>query len=163
MSNALIAGAVDTATPFSGAGLLDSGAQLVSAIESGNWVVGGLAAFSTVADTVAAVIDPLGSLLAAGLEVNLPEGYVMDRYGEPYGRYTPPAGTPFPERAIPPDSIGQPYFQYRVSKPFDEYSGIPRAGGIAPWFEQPGGGVQFLLPKPVEWLERHKYLTKVEN
>ncbi len=59
MSNALIAGPVDTATPFSGAGLLDSGTQLASAIESGNWVEGGLAAFSTVVDTVATAIDPL--------------------------------------------------------------------------------------------------------
>lgn len=74
MSNALIAGPVDTATPFSGAGLLDSGAQLVAAIESGNWVEGGLAAFSTVADTVAAVIDPLGSLIAAGL------GWLIDHF-----------------------------------------------------------------------------------
>ncbi len=67
MSNALVAGPVDTATPFSGAGLLDSGTQLASAIESGNWVEGGLAAFSTVVDTVATAIDPLGSLIAAGL------------------------------------------------------------------------------------------------
>ncbi|WP_295787849.1 ADP-ribosyltransferase domain-containing protein [uncultured Microbacterium sp.] len=74
MSNALIAGPVDTATPFSGAGLLDSGTQLAHAIESGNWVEGGLAAFSTAVDTVAAVIDPLGSLIAAGL------GWLIDHF-----------------------------------------------------------------------------------
>jgi len=74
VSNALIAGPVDTATPFSGAGLLDSGTQLVAAIESGNWVEGGLAAFGAVADTVAAVMDPLGSLIAAGL------GWLIDHF-----------------------------------------------------------------------------------
>ncbi|WP_270353267.1 ADP-ribosyltransferase domain-containing protein [Microbacterium testaceum] len=74
MSNALIAGPVDTATPFSGAGLLDSGTQLAHAIESGDWVEGGLAAFSTAVDTVAAVIDPLGSLIAAGL------GWLIDHF-----------------------------------------------------------------------------------
>jgi len=74
VSNALIAGPVDTATPFSGAGLLDSGSQLVAAIESGNWVEGGLAAFGAVADTVAAVMDPLGSLIAAGL------GWLIDHF-----------------------------------------------------------------------------------
>ncbi|PNW09267.1 hypothetical protein C1632_09375 [Microbacterium testaceum] len=74
MSNALVAGPVDTATPFSGAGLLDSGTQLASAIESGNWVEGGLAAFSTVVDTVATAIDPLGSLIAAGL------GWLIDHF-----------------------------------------------------------------------------------
>ncbi len=74
MSNALIAGPVDTATPFSGAGLLDSGTQLAHAIESGNWVEGGLAAFGTAADTVATAIDPLGSLIAAGL------GWLIDHF-----------------------------------------------------------------------------------
>jgi hypothetical protein len=67
MTNPLVAGPIDTATPFSGAGLLDSGTQLASAIESGDWVQGGLAAFSTAADTVATVSDPLGSLIGAGL------------------------------------------------------------------------------------------------
>ncbi|WP_150955148.1 ADP-ribosyltransferase domain-containing protein [Microbacterium testaceum] len=74
MSNALVAGPVDTATPLSGAGLLDSGTQLAHAIESGNWVEGGLAAFSTVVDTVATAIDPLGSLIAAGL------GWLIDHF-----------------------------------------------------------------------------------
>lgn len=74
MSNALVAGPVDTATPFSGAMLLDSGTQLAHAIESGNWVEGGLAAFSTAVDTVATVIDPLGSLIAAGL------GWLIDHF-----------------------------------------------------------------------------------
>ena len=72
MSNPLVADAVDTATPFSGAGILDSGTQLAAAIESGNWVEGGLAAFSTAADAVATVSDPLGSLIGAGL------GWLMD-------------------------------------------------------------------------------------
>ena len=63
----LVAGAVDTATPLSGTGLLDDGAQLVHAIESGDWLAGGLSAFAVGVDTVAAVSDPLGSLIASGL------------------------------------------------------------------------------------------------
>lgn len=73
-TNALVAAPVDTATPFSGAGLLDSGSQLVSAIESGDWVEGGMAAFSAAADTIATVSDPLGSLIAAGL------GWLIDHF-----------------------------------------------------------------------------------
>ncbi|KJL36528.1 ADP-ribosyltransferase exoenzyme [Microbacterium ginsengisoli] len=72
--NPLVATRVETATAFSGAGLLDSGSQLVSAIESGNWVEGGMAAFSTAVDTVATVSDPLGSLIAAGL------GWLIDHF-----------------------------------------------------------------------------------
>ncbi|WP_156138795.1 hypothetical protein [Microbacterium mangrovi] len=62
-----MASAVDTATPLSGTGLLDDGAQLVHAIESGDWLAGGLSAFAVGVDTVAAVSDPLGSLIASGL------------------------------------------------------------------------------------------------
>ncbi|GIT80505.1 hypothetical protein LLS1_21740 [Leifsonia sp. LS1] len=73
-ANPLVAAPVDTATPFSGAGLLDSGTQLASAIESGDWVEGGMAAFAAAADTIATVSDPLGSLIAAGL------GWLIDHF-----------------------------------------------------------------------------------
>lgn len=71
--NPLVAGSIDSTTPFSGAGLLEDGYELVNAIESGDWVAGGLASFSALANTVATAIDPLGSLIAAGL------GWLMDR------------------------------------------------------------------------------------
>jgi hypothetical protein len=67
MSNALVAGPVSMTTPFTGTFLLEDGESLAHAIENGDWVEGGLAAFSGVLDTVAAVSDPLGSLIAAGL------------------------------------------------------------------------------------------------
>ena len=65
---------MNTTSPLSGAGLLDSGAQLASAIESGSWVEGGIAAFSLGLDTAAAAVDPLGSLIAAGL------GWLIDHF-----------------------------------------------------------------------------------
>ncbi|REC98259.1 HNH/ENDO VII superfamily nuclease [Microbacterium sp. AG157] len=57
---------------FGGAYLLQDGADLANAIQSGNWVEGGMAAFSTAVNTIAAVIDPIGTLLANGL------GWVLD-------------------------------------------------------------------------------------
>lgn len=72
MVNPLVAGSVDTASPFSGAFLIEDGQALVEAIQSGNWVEGGVAAFSSVLDTAAAVIDPIGTLIANGL------GWVLD-------------------------------------------------------------------------------------
>ena len=66
-SNPLVAGPIDPTTPFSGTGLLEDGYELVSAIERGDWVAGGLASFSALANTVATAMDPLGSLIAAGL------------------------------------------------------------------------------------------------
>jgi len=71
-TNPLVAGSVDVSTPFTGAFLLEDGESLIAAIESGDWVQGGMAAFSAVADTVAMVSDPLGSLIATGL------GWVME-------------------------------------------------------------------------------------
>lgn len=70
--NPLAATAIDQTTPFSGAGLIEDGSELVNAIESGDWVAGGLASFSALANTVATAMDPLGSLIAAGL------GWLMD-------------------------------------------------------------------------------------
>lgn len=72
MANALVAHAVDTATPFSGAFLIEDGQGIVNAIQSGDWIEGGMAAFSAVLDTAAAVIDPIGTLIANGL------GWVLD-------------------------------------------------------------------------------------
>lgn len=57
---------------FGGAYLLQDAADLSHALQSGDWVEGGIAAFSTVLDTVGAVIDPIGTLLANGL------GWVLD-------------------------------------------------------------------------------------
>lgn len=71
-ANPLVAGPIDPTTPFSGAGLLEDGFELVNAIQNGDWVAGGLASFSALANTVATAMDPLGSLIAAGL------GWLMD-------------------------------------------------------------------------------------
>ncbi|WP_295779825.1 DNA/RNA non-specific endonuclease [uncultured Microbacterium sp.] len=71
--NALVAAPVDAGpTAFGGAYLLQDGADLAHAFQTGNWVEGGVAAFSTVLDGIGAVIDPIGTLIANGL------GWVID-------------------------------------------------------------------------------------
>jgi hypothetical protein len=70
--NPLVAGAVDTTTPFSGTFLLEDGEMLCTAIQNGDWVSGGLATFSAAMDGLSFAIDPLGSLIAMGL------GWVID-------------------------------------------------------------------------------------
>jgi len=70
----------------------------------------------------------------------LTSGTIIDRYGSNgSGRYFSPDGTPYAERALPPFMERQPYNRYRVVQPFDV-----KAGEIAPWFNQPGKGIQFL-------------------
>lgn len=66
-ANPLVAAPVDTSTAFGGAMLLDSLAQLSSSLDSGDWVAAGLAGVGVALDAVATAVDPLGSLIAAGL------------------------------------------------------------------------------------------------
>ncbi len=78
----------------------------------------------------------------------LPEGWMLDRFGSPWGSFLAPAGAPFSERALPPDSLNtwpdgaeHNYNCYEVVLPIDAW-----VGPIAPHFEQPGGGEQLLIP-----------------
>ncbi|MEV7084820.1 TNT domain-containing protein [Streptomyces sp. NPDC093085] len=95
----------------------------------------------------------------------------LDRFGGEGGRYLAPVGDPYAKRALPPQNLNTrdaavpcDYRVYRVLKPFTVWQ-----GGIAPWFEQPGGGQQIQLdaalldPGPgeylnVTWLLKHEYL-----
>jgi len=71
--NPLVAApAVSEPSAFGGAYLLQDGADIAHAIQSGDWVEGGMAAFSAALDAVGTVIDPIGTLLANGL------GWVLD-------------------------------------------------------------------------------------
>ncbi|MFD3730333.1 TNT domain-containing protein [Streptomyces sp. NPDC058632] len=102
----------------------------------------------------------------------LEPGEDLDRFGSEYGSYLAPAGDPYAKRSLPPQNLNtrEPahpcdYHRYTVTQPFAVWQ-----GGIAPWFEQPGGGQQikldpaFLDPGDgerlnVKWLLDHGYLA----
>ncbi|WP_226599130.1 TNT domain-containing protein [Streptomyces violascens] len=113
-------------------------------------------------------------------------GELMDRFGSP-GRFdkaagkvegggflAPKDGTPYSQRALPPSNVsadvsasGPGYHVYKWVKPWGpaevaKYGDI-KAGKIAPWFDQPGGGTQYLLPGKanVERLKQDGYLVEV--
>lgn len=65
--NPLVAAPATSVSPFAGAFVLQGGQALVDAIHSGDWVDGGIAALSAGLDAVAAISDPLGTLIANGL------------------------------------------------------------------------------------------------
>ncbi len=70
----------------------------------------------------------------------LTENMIIDRYGGNNGTFFGKEGTSIPERAMSPNSDFSQYNRYIVT---DE---IPiREGKIAPWFGQPGGGVQYQI------------------
>ncbi|WP_153542201.1 glycohydrolase toxin TNT-related protein [Streptomyces sp. RB17] len=84
-------------------------------------------------------------------------GEEMDRFGGPSGGFLAPRdGTPYTERALPPSNVsadtadeGAGYHVYKWIKDWDPSIGAIKAGKIAPWFDQPGGGTQYFLPTGV--------------
>lgn len=90
--------------------------------------------------------------------VSLPVGQTIDRFGPPGGKFTSPAGVPYPERALPPTNLdGASYHQYEVIKPLPVWE-----GGIAPQMGEPGGGVQHYLPFSVETYLKGGYLREIK-
>jgi len=73
---------------------------------------------------------------------------LIDRYGGTKGRYFSPEGTPFEERALPSTTLEENnYHTYKILKSFSARMGI-----IAGWFDQPGGGIQYLTEKTAQEL-----------
>lgn len=82
-------------------------------------------------------------------EAHFPAGAVIDRFGYPGGGWLGADGVPFAERALPPDSAFKPFYQYVVDDP----TALPPGWQIeqsqaAPWFNQPGGGMQYRIVRP---------------
>ena len=77
----------------------------------------------------------------------LQPGSVVDRYGGSGGTFVAPKNTPFQARSLPANFSSKPLNAYEVVKPINVDAGVS-----APWFKQPGGGVQFELPAPVQEL-----------
>ncbi|MEU7580047.1 TNT domain-containing protein [Streptomyces sp. NPDC041068] len=94
------------------------------------------------------------------------EAEVWDRFGSPLGRFAHPEGTPFAQRSLPPLYVGCGYHVYSWIRPWTqedvEKYGFIQAGKVAPWFEQPGGGTQFMLPEgiSVQWLIDQGYIRE---
>jgi len=91
----------------------------------------------------------------------LQSGQVLDRFGEPYGHFISPDGTPYANRSLPPDSIAQPdgesnHHRYEV---LDSFSAT--GGETAPYYDQPGGGIQFKTDQSVSWLLDNGYIREI--
>ncbi|MEA5366491.1 RHS repeat-associated core domain-containing protein [Amycolatopsis sp., V23-08] len=67
MSNPLIAQTQDSTKAYSGISLLESAADLKSAIESGDWASVAMGAVGTALDALSMAMDPFGAILAAGV------------------------------------------------------------------------------------------------
>ncbi|MBL7500443.1 TNT domain-containing protein [Frankia sp. CNm7] len=75
----------------------------------------------------------------------LAPGQQIDRFGRATGSFLAPQGTDYEDRSLPPTNLNDPgnpgscnYHVYQVLRGFTVY-----AGGIRPWFDQPGDGIQY--------------------
>ena len=87
----------------------------------------------------------------------LPEGTRIDRYGSDFGTYTSPEGTPYEMRSVAPGTDQKPYSVFEVQSPLEVQS-----SEVAPWFDQPGGGIQYKLPESVDDLLEAGIIRRVK-
>lgn len=73
-------------------------------------------------------------------DTELRPGEQIDRYGGNNGTFFGDEGTSIPERAMAPNSDFSKYNKYVVAREMPV-----RKGKIAPWFDQPGGGIQYQI------------------
>lgn len=85
-------------------------------------------------------------------------GTWLDRFGSDYGYYVSPAGTVYTMRSCAPGTESRAYSIFVVKKSTDVQSGM-----IAPWFDEEGGGYQYLLPTSVMNLINSGNLRRVEQ
>ncbi|MFC9432327.1 TNT domain-containing protein [Nocardia sp. NPDC057030] len=83
------------------------------------------------------------------VDVDLPAGTKIDRYGSEYGSWLSPEGTPLTARSLPPDTL--------ATKAYNTYEVAPGArlppgwsieqSKVATWFGEEGGGIQYRILK----------------
>lgn len=114
------------------------------------------------------VVDKAGNPVEG--RVTLQPGQYVDLFGTGLGRFLAPAGTLYSYRALPPSNLDTldprhpfGYHLYVVRRPTDA-----DAGPAAPWFGQPGGGLQYYLNATyyggegtIPWLVQNGYLREL--
>jgi len=88
----------------------------------------------------------------------LEEGSEIDRFGAETGFFLAAINTPYEQRSCAPGSDQKEYHQYRVVKPIE---GVEK-GITSPWFDEPGGGLQYMMPESVETLIQEGYLERIQ-
>ncbi len=88
--------------------------------------------------------DSNGNVIAA--EITLKAGQLLDRFGNEFGKFLAPAGAKYGERSIPPSSLNteDPRYPYNYHLYRVKQDVLVCTGPVAPAFEQPGLGVQYV-------------------
>jgi hypothetical protein len=102
------------------------------------------------------LFPPRDGFAGASKVVRLRPGTMVDRFGHPGGRFLAPADASYMGRAVPYDRFKMPYYRYEVVRPLRVAS-----GKAAPWFDQPGGGMQYKTGQSIQALVDKGYLKPV--
>jgi Tuberculosis necrotizing toxin len=94
----------------------------------------------------------------APVAATLPKGALIDRFGSEGGTFFSPAGQSFDARAVPYVCKAMDYRVYRVTKDLDV-----KMGKAAPWFDEPGGAIQYETGDPAYKLRDGGYLELVRD
>ena len=86
----------------------------------------------------------------------LQPGMRIDRYGYEGGSFASPFGISYEARSLAPGTETKPYYVYEVIKPFEVFE-----GNSVPWFDQPGGGIQYKLFNTIEELINDGFIRRV--
>lgn len=103
------------------------------------------------------IYPPNDGAVGSPRTITLKAGTIVDRYGRPNGGYVSPKGTPYRDRALSRDTSPQGYYIFEVIKDIENV----QEAEVAAWFGQPGGGIQYKLPRKI--VELSKYLKEVKS
>lgn len=76
------------------------------------------------------------------IEIVLPAGTIIIRYGTESGYFTAPEGTDYDKLALPYVKETVPYYEYVVSKKISVTCVVDK-GKVAPGFDSEGGAIQY--------------------
>lgn len=96
------------------------------------------------------------------IEITLPKGTVILRYGDENGRYTAPKGTAYEELALPYVPETMEYNEYEVIADGLTVQCIVTKGKVAMSIEGTGGGVQYKHNEPITRLIRKGALERLK-
>ncbi|WP_353949238.1 T7SS effector LXG polymorphic toxin [Sporolactobacillus sp. Y61] len=98
-----------------------------------------------------------GAELGTEERVSMGSGDTFGRIGGEKGRFVAPCGTSPEQLSLAPGTDLSKYTEYRV---LQEIPDIEKAR-VAPWFDQPGGGIQFFMPAKIKDLLQQGYIEKI--
>ena len=106
-----------------------------------------------------AKLPPGGAVPGSQQNEAVPVGTKIDRWGSEWGRFLAADRAMFTVRALPVQSLGEPYHRYEVIKEIPAHMSVKSIA--AEGFEERGGGVQYELSRSVQWLAANGYIKEI--